>query len=73
MHEVKFDWDEVLPYRSLLAPQTHKTDGFHGNHDSKLKDQRPRTSPGRLRPRSWRGVEDCDFLTKDLFQWIVTP
>lgn len=43
MHEVKFDWDEVLPYRSLLAPQTHRTDGFHGNHDSKLKDQGPRT------------------------------
>lgn len=41
MHEVKFDWDEVLPYRSLLAPQTHRTDGFHGNHDSKLKDQGP--------------------------------
>ena len=48
MHEVKFDLDEVLPYRSLLAPQTHRADGFHGSHDSKLKDQGPRTSPGRL-------------------------
>lgn len=29
-------------YKSLLAPQTHKTDGFHGNHEFKLpKDQGP--------------------------------
>ena len=46
MHEVNFDWDDVLPYWSLLASQTHRTDGFHGNHESKLNDQGPRTSPG---------------------------
>ena len=48
MHEVNFDWDDVLPYWSLLASQTHRTDGFHGNHESKLNDQGPRTSPGGI-------------------------
>ena len=63
----------MLPYKSLLAPQTHRTDGFpdgfHGNHEFKLpKDQGPLR--GGLWPRSWRGVGDCDSWLRTSFSGL---